>query len=304
MPLGRLLPDLAVELVGTGYGALASVLRTARFLGHDRSITVYGHEGRSTTLRLLQSRFGALDTIGSQLLLGRYEVTTRRLFERLVEPGMGVVDVGANIGFFTVLSAVLTGPTGAVVAFEPEPRNAAQLRANLAAPELGHVRLVEAACSDHVGQAQLGVNASESGWHRLISPGTNSSGLASITVPLTTVDASVGDAPVDLVKIDVEGFEGPVIAGMAATLAGNPGVSVVLEYSPSQSRLAGLDPSRPLRLLLDAGLTHAYHVEEKHEALRRVDLGELADGAPISGRSVNLLVRAEPFPSHPSLPVR
>ena len=303
MPAGRRAPDLVTEWVGTGYGAAASVLRTARFLGRERAITVTGHDGRTARLRLLQSRFAALDTIGSQLLLGRYELTTRRLFEQLVEPGMSVVDIGANIGYFTVLSAVLTGPTGQVLAVEPEPRNLAQLQANLAAPGLEHVRLIAAACSDHLGQAELGVNAAESGWHRLLAPGGSRDGLHAVTVELTTIDTVLGDHPVDLVKIDVEGFEGPVVAGMRATLERNPGVNVVLEYSPSQSRLAGLDPSQPLRLLRDAGLTHAYLVVEDHTALRELDLAALADGQPIKGRSVNLLIRADPMRSHASLPV-
>jgi hypothetical protein len=56
-------------------------------------------------------------------------------------------------------------------------------------------------------------------------------------------------------------------------------------------------------LLSAAGLGHAYHVLEDHPALRRLDLAALADGQPIPGRSVNLLIRAEPLRSHASLPV-
>lgn len=289
--------------MGTGYGAAATLWRTVRFVGRDRAVTVVGPDGQVARVGLLQSRFTALDTIGSQLLAGRYELTTRRLFEQLVRPGTSIVDVGANIGYFTALSAVLTGRTGRVIAVEPEPRNLAALRANIERNGLEQVRLVEAACGEHVGVAQLGVNSSESGWHRLVSHGSASTGLQTVPVALTTVDEVVAGQPVDLVKIDVEGFEGPVVAGMGATLAANPGLDVVLEYSPSQARLAGLTPTRPLQLLRQAGLRHAYLIREDIPALQRVDLEALAAGVKLLGRSVNLLLRSAPLASHASLPV-
>lgn len=295
--------DLATEWVGTAYGASAAAVRGTLALGRSRQVQIDGHEGRQAVLHLHQGRFSGMDTIGSQLMSGRYERTTRAVLGALVSPGMSIVDVGANIGFLTLLSAVLTGPTGRVLAFEPEPRNHARLTANIEANGLHQVRVVQAACADREGTAQLSVNSAETGWHRLVEPGGSTGGQKQLQVQVTTVDAQVGESAVDVVKIDVEGFEGAVVAGMSGTLAANPGLSVILEHSPVQARLAGLDPHRPIALLRGAGLAHAYLIREEQVVLERIDVDALAGGERLKGRSANLLLRATPMPSRANLPV-
>ena len=101
----------------------------------------------------------------------------------------------------------------------------------------------------------------------------------------------------DVVKVDVEGHEGSVLAGMARTLAANPGVTVILEHSPAQARLAGLDPAAPLHQLAEAGLRHAYLVREGGAVLEGVGAGQWGSRSTKTGRSINLVVRAQPWPA-------
>ncbi|MBK8469817.1 MAG: FkbM family methyltransferase [Actinomycetales bacterium] len=293
----RRVADLAAEWFGSAYGLTAAAVRGVALLGRDRSVLVVGRDGASATLRLHASTLQGMDTIGSQLLSGSYETTTRRVLEMVVAPGSTVVDVGANVGYFTMLAALLTGPTGRVVAFEPEPRNHALLVANVAENKLDQVHVIRAACADRVGTHELAVNTAESGWHRLVAADGSSNGLKRVPVTLTTVDAVLGDARVDVVKIDVEGHEGSVLAGMARTLAANPGVTVILEHSPAQARLAGLDPAAPLHQLAEAGLRHAYLVREDDAVLEEVDAEQLGSRSTKTGRSINLVVRAQPWPA-------
>lgn len=303
--VGRVLTrlvDLTVEAVGSAHGLVAAAAQGTFHLGRERSIVVVGRDGSSATLQLHQARFSGIDTIGRQLLTGSYEPTTARVLECLVTPGSTVLDVGANIGYFTVLSALLAGPTGRVIAFEPEPRNHAVLAANITTNDLKQVTLLRSACADRIGQHELAINASETGWHRLATPGTSTRGKR-VTVEVTTVDATVGESPVDVIKIDVEGHEGAVVAGMLQTLSSNAGATVILEYSPAQARLAGLDPLAPVTLLHDAGLRHTYVVREDRAVLERVRPDTLGTSEMKTGRSINLVLRASPWPADAAVPV-
>ena len=141
------------------------------------------------------------------------------------------VDIGANHGYFTLLAASLVGPSGRVVAFEPNPRVFAQLRTHV---DLNHfddrVRLEPCALADrHEVGAPLFVSqvASNSGLSSLTPAAAALSShdlSASATVPVTveTFDRWLAGSAllvIDLVKIDVEGAEARVIAGMTDSLA-------------------------------------------------------------------------------------
>jgi FkbM family methyltransferase len=154
------------------------------------------------------------------------------LLERL-RPGDVVYDVGANVGFFTVLAAHLVGRTGRVVAFEPLPANVAALRHNVELNRFDNVTIVEAAVAAAAGSAGL-VLAGEPTWAKLAPstgeperPTTGGQPVAAgaptpaVSVRLVSVDdllASGALPPPTLVKIDVEGAELEVVAGMRATL--------------------------------------------------------------------------------------
>ena len=126
-----------------------------------------------------------------------------------------MLDLGANIGFFTLVSAALTGPSGRMIAYEPMPANAAALERNVELNALAHVAVVRAAVSDRIGVSPMFGNGSDQDASLL-----GGSELTALQIPTVTVDTEVarlGLAPA-LVKIDVEGAEHMVAAGMAQTL--------------------------------------------------------------------------------------
>ena len=87
--------------------------------------------------------------------LGSYEWEKRRAFERTVRPGAVVFDVGANVGFYTLLASELAGVRGQVVAIELLPRNVSYLRAHLRMNGVTNVTVLEAAVSDQLGTARF-----------------------------------------------------------------------------------------------------------------------------------------------------
>lgn len=129
-------------------------------------------------------------------------------------PGALVVDVGANLGFFTVRFARWVGPGGRVVAVEPEAGHVARLVARLRRREMdGRVTVVPAAATNSVGRTHLVINQLHPMDHRI--------GAAGVEVAAVTVDSVVdGDPrPVTLIKVDVQGAEQLVLDGARQTIA-------------------------------------------------------------------------------------
>ncbi|WP_420125221.1 FkbM family methyltransferase [Longimicrobium sp.] len=148
-----------------------------------------------------------------RILNGTYEREQTRLFEQLLRPGGVVLDVGANVGYYTLLASVLVGDGGSVHAFEPEPRNAEFLRRHLRINGRRNVTVRQAAVSDRAGTARFQFGTG-SGTGHLAQAG----GLEVRTLRLDDYCAEHALVPAAL-KIDVEGAEMSVLMGARETLA-------------------------------------------------------------------------------------
>jgi FkbM family methyltransferase len=142
--------------------------------------------------------------------------------EILCKAGDTVIDVGANLGDWTLGAALAVGPAGRVLAFEPVPHVAEALARSAAINRFRWVTVFPSACSDRVGQVTYSVERENTAGSRLgTMPGDSGRTFEEIAVPSTTVD-SVTTAErlsrVDLIKVDVEGFEEPVLRGAVETL--------------------------------------------------------------------------------------
>ncbi|MFI4989574.1 MAG: FkbM family methyltransferase [Solirubrobacterales bacterium] len=184
---------------------------------------------RYRDMRVMRGRMqGARINLGGsylRYLKGDAEPEVQEALAELVKPGQTVYDVGANIGFFTILCSRLVGPQGKVYAFEPIPQNLATLRHNIALNGLDNVTIVEKALSSSTGTAEMFVSP-WSAFHSLNVEGATKQEdhgpeVGEITVQTVTLDEFVqgeGVRAPDLVKIDVEGAELIVVAGMRETL--------------------------------------------------------------------------------------
>jgi FkbM family methyltransferase len=171
-----------------------------------------------TPVALINTSAGVLrwqiDHLTSQRhLLGTYEPFMQEALRRFVRPGAVVYDVGGHVGFHSLYSALLTGRTGRVIAFEPDPEAVETLRREVAAnPDL-HVEIVACALSDTRGTLQLDTSTESS--QARISPS------GAVRVEGRTVDSLVFEGKFprpDVMKIDVEGHEGHVLRGAATVL--------------------------------------------------------------------------------------
>lgn len=144
-----------------------------------------------------------------------YEAKSIALLQNWVKPNTTVIDVGANIGFFTLQFAKWSTGKGKVIAIEPEATNYTQLRRKLTRAKLvDSVEVINAAVADVTGEALLELNPLHPGDHKL--------GKQGVPITVTTIDAllSERDYPkVSFIKIDVQGAEQLVLNGATKTIA-------------------------------------------------------------------------------------
>jgi FkbM family methyltransferase len=188
-----------------------------------------------TSLGLSLYRYGVVDPVLRSLL-------------PLVQPGDVVVDGGANVGVFALALAQRVGPSGRVVAFEPAQGTRALLEANVALNGCSWLDVRAEALSDAAGTAELRDEAPGSGTATMYGH----AGEATVTVETTTLDAAVGDLPVDWVKLDVEGAEAKVLRGAVGVLSRSR-PRIVMEVEPDLLARAGSSLGEVQEIAADLG---------------------------------------------------
>jgi FkbM family methyltransferase len=193
------------------------------------------------------------------LQVGQYEPHLTGIFRRYVKPGWRVVDIGANVGYFTMLAASIVGSNGEVLAFDPNSENARLVLLNAAENNFSNVRLFPLALSDHAGYAYFSPHIGSNGG--LIS--TTHAQLADgrgVVVPTARLDELV-KPPVDFMKIDTEGAEYRILRGGQGLLSSARPI-VATEFSCEMlGRISGVNPREYLALFLSHG--YSVHLVDK-----------------------------------------
>jgi FkbM family methyltransferase len=178
---------------------------------------------------------------GLAWLLGQgYERIETELFKELVTEGMTVVDVGANIGYYSLIAARLVGNTGKVYAFEPEPGNYQLLVRNIEANGYTNIVPVNIAISNEGGKVKLYVDPASSSTHSFAQDNTNIKGDA-IEVETVTLDDFFGGEKVDFIKLDAQGAEGLVLDGATGVLKQDK-LKIMMEFWPDGLDRLGTEP--------------------------------------------------------------
>ncbi len=194
--------------------------------------------------------------VSGALRLRVYERDEIQFFRETCKPGMTVLDVGANLGCYTALAMHHVGETGRVIALEPDPESFGYLQQTVAANTTtgARVECLNTAAAAAPGNLRLYLSTDNRGDNRVYAPGLN---WPSVVVPAAPADDLLearGILQVDLIKIDVQGAEGGVLAGLVRTLARSPRIVVLTEFWPEGLRLAGTTPESMLAALRTAGL--------------------------------------------------
>jgi len=147
--------------------------------------------------------------------------------QKILKGGMNVIDAGANVGVYTVLAAEKVGENGKVIAIEPEIENYKRLIENIQLNNFRNVIPQNIALTDHEGFEKLYLDSSPES-HSLISKENK---ISSIEVPVKTLDnllEKLNLKKVDIIKIDAEGAEAPILKGAEKTLKINPNLKIIV----------------------------------------------------------------------------
>ena len=250
-------------LSGTGVSRFPLVIKTyvvlLKLLTPYNFIEVQGHK--------IYIEPQTVSLSSAALILGVFEKFETELFKKEVKKGMTVLDIGAHIGYYTLLAANLVGENGKVFAFEPHPHNFAVLEKNVRINGYKNVVFVQKAISNKSEYTNLFLgNCSD--LHSL----SNQVGKKSIAVEAVTLDDFFDkDYKIDVIKIDVEGSEMLVLLGADRVIRTNGNLKVFTEFAPTLFlKRSGFPPEEYLKKLIAYGFK-LWHINEHKKQLEPID---------------------------------
>ncbi len=265
--------------------------RLCRLLGvQSVSVNMHGH------LFWLDLEDG---TLSRHYFINReYEAYQVALVERITLPGMTFVDVGAHIGYFSLIASRQVGERGHVIAFEPAPGNYALLLKNIKANRVENVRAVDAAALSYAGTAQLYLSGTNFGDHRVFD-GQDEARFGErgrrpkIEVPAVRVDDILREERLtaDIIKVDVQGAEMETFSGMQEALRSEE-VVLFFEFWPYGLRKANTSPRALLDYVRNLGL-EIVELDELNWRAKPVVIDELASRFPDFGLANLLCARRQ-----------
>lgn len=186
---------------------------------------------------------------------GEHEPAMIATLQQYLHDGATFVDLGANEGYFTVIGATLCGAAGKVVSIEPQSRLLEVIEANVSQNGVAGVTVVNAAVTDKAGTAKIYLTAStNTGGTSLINRSKYS--LPSAEIVTKTLEQILDDAAVpavDLMKVDIEGFEYEALLGSRQVFEQRRVKALALELHPEILKLRGKDASEITTMLEEAG---------------------------------------------------
>lgn len=211
-----------------------------------------------------------------RLTTGTYEKKTTDLFKKVVERGMVVVDIGANIGYYTLIAAMLVGEEGKVIAFEPDPDNYALLMKTINANRFKNIFPIQKAVLNKSGKVRLFIDPKDKEDSSLIRANVPNP-VSSIIVEATTLDEclqTLGIDRVDIIKMDTQGAEGLILEGMSEIIKKSNRLKIIAEFWPTGLKNFGSAPVEVLNKFKDFGFQYKI-IDEQKQCIESITINEL-----------------------------
>lgn len=265
--------SLVRPLWGKGIGKIAAVGAIYRYLYKHLAVNEVITQIHGIKMIIRTSEF---DGISHELLYeGAHEQYETKLFRQFLTEGMTIVDIGANIGYYTLLGAKLVGDKGRVFAFEPEPQNFALLTRNIELNKYRNIVAVRKAVSNKTGKADLFLNR-QAGAHGFLPDREDVVGVT--TVETVSLDGYFegSESPIDIIKIDVEGAELAVLQGMPNIIRNNDNLKIFTEFFwPSGIEKSRFSPRQYWDKLTESGFKFIYLINDREQKLELTDLNSI-----------------------------
>ncbi|HEY3135904.1 MAG TPA: FkbM family methyltransferase [Blastocatellia bacterium] len=213
------------------------------------------------------------DILSDLILSNSFEPLETEVITSMIKSGNVVLDIGANIGYYTLIFARLVGREGKVFAFEPDPANFRLLEMNVKANGFDNVVLVQKAVSDMTGKCSLYLCESNKGMHRIYRSRYCKRSIEIESIRLDDLFVHSCDR-IDFVKIDAEGSEWAVFQGMPLLLKRCEHLTMMTEFAPYAIKEFGLEPLEYLSLLEDLGF-QLYQLDYDGMRIKLADIAAL-----------------------------
>ena len=195
-----------------------------------------------------------------------------RILQDIVKKEMVVVDIGANIGYYTLKLAKLVGEKGKVYAFEPAPDNFSLLIKNIKVNNYENVFVVPKAVSNKTGKINLYLCVEHTGDHRIFDSHDGRKSIEIETVALD--DFFSNNERIDFIKMDIQGAEYLALTGMKNLIQGNRKLIIISELSPSLLLKCDYSGEEYLNKIIDYGFSIKF-INEKKELIESISPEDL-----------------------------
>ncbi|MFB0524156.1 MAG: FkbM family methyltransferase [Phycisphaerae bacterium] len=209
------------------------------------------------------------DSLGLSIT-GIHEPFETELVKKEIRKRDVVLDIGANIGYYTLIFAKLVGEEGKVFAFEPDPDNFALLKKNVQINGYQNVILVQKAVSNKTAKIRLYLSEENKGDHRIYDSHEHRKSIEIEAIRLDDYFKNY-NGRVNFIKMDIQGAEGGAIEGMTNLLKKNKSVKIMTEFWPIGLKRFGIDPEEFLKLLMQYGFK-LYHIIEQEKKIEPVNI--------------------------------
>lgn len=204
------------------------------------------------------------DVISQELILSnRWEDYQTTLFKQNIKKGDVVIDIGAHIGYYTLIAANIVGKKGKVYAFEPDLKNFNILVKNIKVNKFKNIIPINKAVAEKNGKLDLFINPTNTGDHRIYQ---SKDKRKTMKINVITLNNMLRNEKVDLIKMDIQGSELVALKGASYILAKNKNIKIITEFWPGGLNLSGGSPKEFLQLLRSSKFT-LYNIDEEKNRL-------------------------------------
>jgi len=217
------------------------------------------------------------------VLTGCWEKNETEIFKKIVKNGMNVIDIGAHIGYYTLIAAKIVGAKGKIYAFEPEQKNYSLLTKNIEINKYKNIISARKAVSNKTGTTKLFLQTSA--LHTIVNPHGDKKSVDVETIALD--DFFTENQKIDFIKMDAEGAEYMIFQGMANILKNNYNLIILTEFYPKLLK-EYIDP----RMYLDKFIKNNFKIFLiSNKKIKPVNINYLINQASKKSKdySVNLL---------------
>jgi len=222
-----------------------------------------------------------------------YEPYETQLVSSKIKQGDVVLDIGANIGYYTLIFAKLVGQNGKVFAFEPEPANFRVLEKNVSVNGYSNVIPEQKAVSNRNEKKKLYLNKQNAGMHTIYK--SKNANLGSVEIETVSLDNYFSNyrGKIDFIKTDIEGSEYTALEGMQTILKRQNNIKLLVAFDSSSIREYGYKPEQYIDLLMSNGF-RVYFANSRTKDLEVVNPANLQHLIEMAGKlELNLLCEKE-----------